>query len=208
MNIEQLCQILKNATSVDDIDLHRERIIELIPEIEIMIGYDQHNYAHQYDLWYHSLHTVLNLPRMLNDDMLYLAALLHDIGKPDCRCDGKRQDDENWHYYGHPEKSCEIVSKIVGRYSLSQYEEHLLLYYILHHDYHMSLRRKHLRKHMKSISFYEFKKLMMLEVADAKAHILISPVKRRIEVCSCWTGEYADLMLEENLKEDKLIHHK
>lgn len=32
------------------------------------------------------------------DDMLYLAALLHDIGKPDCQVVGKREDDVNMHY--------------------------------------------------------------------------------------------------------------
>ena len=40
----------------------------------IMIDYDQQNWTHQYDLWQHSLHTVLGVPRGIDDDMLYLAA--------------------------------------------------------------------------------------------------------------------------------------
>lgn len=69
-----------------------------------MFGYDQKNSAHQYDLWMHSLHVVCNLPRRMENDMVYLAALLPDIGSQ------KRSAGENarvirtCHYYGHPEK--------------------------------------------------------------------------------------------------------
>lgn len=53
------------------------------------------------------------LPRGLEDDMLYLAALFHDIGKPDSQCRGSRKDDVTMHYYGHPKKSREIVDSII-----------------------------------------------------------------------------------------------
>ena len=46
-----------------------------------MFDYDQMNKAHQYDLWMHCIHTVLEIPKNIDDDMLYLSALLHDIGK-------------------------------------------------------------------------------------------------------------------------------
>lgn len=84
-------------------------LIAYIPKVKIMIGYDQQNHAHQYDLWDHSLHTVLNLPRGLNDSMLYLAALVHDIGKPEWQCFSNKPGDLNAHYYGHPKKSMEII---------------------------------------------------------------------------------------------------
>ena len=67
------------------------------------------NYAHQYDLWNHSLQTVCNLPKDIDEDMVYLAALLHDIGKPDCVIEDTRDGKINNHYYGHPKRSMEIV---------------------------------------------------------------------------------------------------
>ena len=56
---------------------------------------------------------ILNLERGcgLRRDVVYAAALLHDIGKPEAQCRGKREGDPDMHYYGHPEKSMEIVRK-------------------------------------------------------------------------------------------------
>ena len=78
-----------------------------------MFEFDQKNHAHQYELWMHCLHTVIGLPKNCGDDMLYLAAMLHDVGKPDCQVAGKNVDDTNMHYYGHPERSFEIVQEEV-----------------------------------------------------------------------------------------------
>ena len=113
MNLKELIKLLKKAEDVVEIDKKRDEIKELIPNINVMFDYDQKNYAHQFDLWMHSVHTVVNLPRNLEDDMMYLAALLHDIGKPDSQCTSNRENDTNMHYYGHPQRSMEIVRDIV-----------------------------------------------------------------------------------------------
>lgn len=113
MKLSELLNLLKTAETVEEMDMRREEIAALIPAVRTMFGYDQKNSAHQYDLWMHSLHVVCNLPRRMENDMVYLAALLHDIGKPEAQCRGKREGDQDMHYYGHPEKSMEIVRDIV-----------------------------------------------------------------------------------------------
>ncbi len=110
MEFAELIKILKTAEMVEEIDAYREQIAQWFPKVRTTFDYDQKNKAHQYDLWIHCLHTVVNLPRRLEDDMLYMAAMLHDIGKPDCQVAGKREDDMDMHYYGHPEKSYEIAA--------------------------------------------------------------------------------------------------
>ena len=130
--------------------------------------------------------------------MLYLAALLHDIGKPDCQCKGKREDDPNMHYYGHPLRSMEIVRDGVipalmeNDVFLPADEQRRLLYYVEYHDDRVSLRPKHLRRHLKMVSLDKFKNLMQLQVADAKAHIMLPVIEERIRICSAWAVEYAD----------------
>jgi len=196
MTFRKIISRLKYAETYNDIDSYRQEIIELMPFVDRMVGYNQYNTAHQYDLWSHSVHTVLNLPRGMDDDMLYLAALLHDIGKPDCQCDGKRPEDVNKHYYGHPERSKEIVQDIIipslekKGVIFSEDEIARLLYYVEYHDDWISLRIKHLRRHLKLVSFDTFKKLMVLEMADAKAHIMIPIIEERIDICSKWAGDY------------------
>lgn len=120
MDFKEILQLLKISTTAEEIDKKRTEIAEWIPVVQTMFDYDQNSKYHQYDLWMHSIHTVLGLPRDLDDDMLYLAALLHDIGKPECRCKGKREDDTDSHYYGHPDVSKKIVSEQVIPYILCE----------------------------------------------------------------------------------------
>lgn len=105
MDYYEFIQLLRHANTFVEINRRREQIAELIPAIRSMLDYDQRNYAHQYDLWEHCVQTVLNIPKTIEDDLLFLAALLHDIGKPESRCYGRRADDLNMHYYGHPKCS-------------------------------------------------------------------------------------------------------
>lgn len=209
MDFKELLVLLKTSTKAEEIDKKREEIAEWIPVIRTMFDYDQNSKYHQYDLWMHAVHTVLELPRGLDDDMLYLAALLHDIGKPDCRCKGRREDDTDSHYYGHPEVSERIVSEQVVPYITEERGYHIpfedinrLLYYVEYHDDHVSLRPKHLRRHLQMVPMETFKKLMLLEVADAKAHVIFPIIQERIDICSTWHTDYAEEM-QRKLQEER-----
>ena len=194
---------LKSAESYEALQVSADKLLRFLPAAKCMVGFDQQNSAHSYDLWEHCLHTVLNLPRNLEDDMLYLAALLHDIGKPDCQTKSTRPEDPNMHYYGHPERSMEIVrDEVLPKLSemgvvLSPEEQKRLLYYVQYHDDRISLRIKHLRRHLGIASLEEFQKLMLLQVADAQAHVLLPVIEERIRICQTWAGEYAFEALEK-----------
>ena len=202
MKLIDLIELLKSANSVEEIDEHRDEIALLIPMVRIMFDYDQQNHAHQYDLWNHCLHTVINLPRNLEDGMLYLAALLHDIGKPDSQCEGTREDDTNMHYYGHPKRSMEIVRDEVIPYLLDMGEEILfsdikrLIYYVEYHDDRVSVKLKHVRRHINMVEFEDFQKLMLLQVADAEAHVMLPIIEERIGICMALAGEEGKELFE------------
>ena len=204
MDLKELIHVLRSATTAEETDIYRDEIIALIPQVKLMVGYDQHNLSHKYDLWEHSLWTVANLPEDMDDDMVYLAALLHDIGKPDCRIYGEKNGMVNMHYYGHPEKGVEIIrNEIIPKINksdkvISLEEQRRLLYYVGHHDDHVSLRMRHLRKHLElGAGLDEFRNLMKLQVADAKAHIPIPVVQARIEMCKKLSGEYAEKLYRD-----------
>lgn len=198
MSLDELLLLLRNACGFEDINQYKDEIVELIPKANIMVDYNQQNYAHQYDLWEHCIQTVIGLPKDIEDEMIYLAAFLHDIGKPDCQIYDTKDGMVNMHYYGHPKRSMEIVRDeiipcIIDKgFTITTNQRRRLLYYIEFHDDRVSLRMKHLRRHLyMGASIDEFQNLMKLQVADAKAHVMIPIVLDRIAICSKWAGEYA-----------------
>jgi hypothetical protein len=206
VKLHELIAILKKASEVREIDKYRDEITDLIPETRRMVDFNQQNYAHQYDLWEHSLQTVVGLPKSIEDDMVYLAGLVHDIGKPDCQSYDERDGKINMHYYGHPKRSMEITRDgiipgfIAKGEKLTEDEQRRLLYYVEYHDDRVSLRMKHLRRHLNlGASVAEFQNLMKLQVADAKAHVMIPIVQQRIEICEKLSGEYAKELYKDIL---------
>ncbi len=81
----------------------------IIPELEIMVGFDQRNFRHDKDLFEHSLAVLDGVPAQIE---LRLAALLHDIGKPACFT-----VDENGvgHFYNHHQAGMDITRTILER---------------------------------------------------------------------------------------------
>jgi tRNA nucleotidyltransferase (CCA-adding enzyme) len=58
------------------------QVVEVIlPEIGPLVGFDQHNRHHCYDVWEHTLHV---LDAVEPVPVLRCAALFHDMGKPEC----------------------------------------------------------------------------------------------------------------------------
>lgn len=189
MKLFDLINLLKTSESVQRIDEQRDTIAELIPEVSTMFDFDQKNRAHQYDLWMHSLHTVCGLPKNLSDSMIYLAALLHDIGKTQTQVEGQRPDDKNMHYPNHQMKSFDIVREQVipgllkKQEILSDKEQERLLFYVRHHDDRIHIERTILKEQMKEVSFEMFYHLMYLQISDAKAHIQIPIIAQKIITC-------------------------
>lgn len=201
MTLTELLTLLSTALSVEEIDSKRKEIAELLPPVRCMFDFDQEHEAHQYDLWFHSIHTVVNLPGDINDAMLYLAALLHDIGKPDC----KVWENGAVHFYRHPERSMEIVRDevlpaLVKRgYSFSEDDKKRLFYYVEYHDEKIT-KPEQLQKQLEIATFAEFQNLMQLQAADAKAHVLLPRIEEKIERCEQMAGEYGRELYERLLK--------
>ena len=94
-------------------------------------------------------------------------------------------------------RSMEIVRDKVLPYlvdmgiGVSEDEKRRFIYYVEYHDDRVSLRIKHLRRHLNiPVSLQEFQNLMTLQIADAKAHVQIPVIKQRIEICEQLAGKY------------------
>ena len=80
-----------------------------IPEIRPMKGFEQHNPHHIYDVWEHTLVSILSIRPEL---ILRLTMLFHDIGKPDCF---EMDEAGVGHFRGHMKISAEKADEILRR---------------------------------------------------------------------------------------------
>ena len=185
MTTKSLITLLRTATCFEDINVKRAEIAELLPMVAIMFDYDQNNSYHPYDLWEHCVRTALEIPKEHQDDMLFLAAMLHDIGKPESRCGGRNPEDTQSHYYGHPEVSKRIVEEqVLPRLELTEEEKFRLIYYVENHDDRVGLRPRNLRKHYEAVPVELFKNLMLLQIGDAVTHDMSRTlIQERYEIC-------------------------
>ncbi len=100
-----------------------------------MVGFNQRNPHHCYNLMEHTLHTVCGINKSLGEvrasaELLRVAALLHDIGKPEVA----REKQGRLVFYGHAVRSAEIAVQLLSRLEFSREEIALVEFYISHHD--------------------------------------------------------------------------
>ena len=119
---------------------YSEIIACVIPEIVPMIGLDQCNPYHIYDVWEHSIRVVSGVPAKPE---LRLAALFHDIGKPSSFTKGK---DGVGHFYGHPEVSYEMAERIMRRLRFDNETRNKVLPLVRWHDLRPEPTDKSVRK--------------------------------------------------------------
>ncbi len=100
----------------------------IIPEINGMIGFEQKNRHHIYDVYTHSIKA---LEQGKREKTVRLALFFHDIGKPLVA-----HFDENGeqHYYGHPKKSAEITEEILTRLRFDNDTKNKVLTLVKLHD--------------------------------------------------------------------------
>ncbi len=99
-----------------------------IPEILPMIGFDQKNPHHDFDIWEHTIRAVEACPR---DKALRLAVLLHDIGKPACFFEDRTGVG---HFYGHAARSAEMADTVLRRLRFDNDTRERVLLLIRQHD--------------------------------------------------------------------------
>lgn len=109
------------------------------PEYKRCIGYDQNNPHHYLPLDLH-MQMVANICEKEApwSDQLYLAALLHDIGKPEIAFHDKKTGFTR--FFGHAEKSAELAKKILLNEGFSEEYVDVVCWYIRHHDDFISFK--------------------------------------------------------------------
>ena len=100
-----------------------------LPEFDAMMNTPQNNPHHKYNV---GDHTVEALKRIDADTILRLAALLHDVGKPDTRSTDAEGID---HFYEHYKKSGEKSEEILRRLKYDNHTIKSVRHLIEWHDF-------------------------------------------------------------------------
>ena len=100
----------------------------IIPEIGPMVGYDQRNHHHHFDLWEHTVQAVENVPPEAD---LRLTMLLHDTGKPAvCTMDDRGEA----HYRGHQAVSAVIAERVTDDLRCDRKTRDRVIRLVRYHD--------------------------------------------------------------------------
>lgn len=116
-----------NSLSYEEIkNLFGEKIAE-------QVGYKQNNPHHCYDLWGHTVAVVESVKALqLNEEerpILLVAALLHDMGKPEVAMEKK----DRMVFYNHEAASASAAAQLLKEWGFSDKEEREICFFIRNH---------------------------------------------------------------------------
>lgn len=148
-------EILMNNDITKSINDNMQFLLEIIPELKHMIGFEHKHPHHHLDVWEHTLYAI-SLSENYFD--VRLALLLHDIGKP-----FSYQDDEVRHFHNHPNISCKMSEEILNRLNFEDEYIKQICYLIKYHDTPIT------DESIKSNHSIEYKRYLV-QLCDALAH--------------------------------------
>lgn len=130
------------------------------PEVLPMVGFDQQNFHHCYDVWEHTLHAVAAVP---GDPVLRCTMLLHDIGKPNCFT-----VDEHGlgHFYGHPAISRDLADGMLRRLRCSNELRETIVRLVEWHDRDVPRTDKGIRRALRALGERDLRRLILVKRAD------------------------------------------
>ena len=136
----------------------------IMPELETCVGFEQHNPCHHEDVFNHTLSVVDNTE---SDLILRLAALFHDIGKPetfvlDARGRGR--------FYNHSVIGAEIAEDIMKRLRYdSRSIEQVAILVKEHMSRYENLSDKAMKRFINRVGRDNIDRLFKLQIADIEA---------------------------------------
>lgn len=137
-----------------------------IPELLPMVGFDQRNVHHIYDVLEHTAWVVENVPA---EPTLRLATLFHDIGKPSAF---SVDSSGVGHFHGHGEKGAQLTEEILTRLKIDKDTKEQVVKLVRCHDDYIECSYKAVRRVMKELTPSMFFMLLDIKRADNKAQNL------------------------------------
>lgn len=163
----ELCKIISSDKLCVHMVLYEKVFSLFIPEIKDMIGFKQNNSYHIYDVWEHTIRAVEQCDNDNIDDLiLKLAVLFHDIGKPHSYQNG---EDGFRHFKGHGRVSADMTDSIMRRLRFDNDTREKVVELVYYHDATFEVGTKYVKRWLNRIGEKQFRRLFALRRADIKA---------------------------------------
>lgn len=160
----ELCGLLQGGNAWRIVLDYAEVLAEFIPELKEIIGFDQNNRYHCYDILEHTCRAMEHSPENL---IVRLALLFHDIGKPSVSFVGK---DGYTHYHGHEPAGAQMADKILLQLRAPNRLRERVVRLIDMHDIAVIPDTKHARRLLSKLSFEDANLLLDIKIGDRLAH--------------------------------------
>lgn len=148
----------KNAKNIITYQLNTIKIF--LPKFEHLQNFDQHNPHHCYDVLIHTGVVLDNIPPILH---LRLAALFHDIAKPECF---SLDEVGIGHFYSHASRSAEIAKEILTDLRCDNITKEKVIKLVKVHDTPIEVNESFIKKRLSRLGSEMFFDLIKLQRAD------------------------------------------
>jgi len=137
---------------------------EVIPELCAMKGFQQYNSYHKYDVLEHCIRAMEEVETTSNNEVyMKLAALFHDVGKPEVFT----MDEEGvGHFYGHPAASEALVRRILKRMKADKFMQERVCLLVKNHDLLFREDERLLKKWMHRLGPEVLLEILQIKLAD------------------------------------------
>lgn len=154
--VKLLCGPGVRRVLLDGIDL----LAPVLPELARQKGFDQRHPCHIYTALEH---TAAAVEAIAPEPVLRLAALLHDIAKPDCFT---LDEAGTGHFYGHPERGAEMADAILRRLRFDTATRERVVLLVRWHDRPIEPTPAAVRRALSRLGEEAFFQLIALKRAD------------------------------------------
>jgi tRNA nucleotidyltransferase (CCA-adding enzyme) len=148
------------AAKAEDLVSGANLLCRCIPELTPTVGFDQHSRHHVLDVFGHIAAVVEQVPA---DDALRMAALLHDIGKPEVFT---RDEAGEGHFYGHAGVGAKIAEDVLRRLKASNALREEVVWLVQHHMDRIPCEEKSARRCLSRHGLERMERLLDLQSAD------------------------------------------
>lgn len=134
----------------------------IMPELKPMIGFDQRNFHHVYDVWEHTLKAMEAC--RVEDIVLKFTILFHDMGKPYAFT----MDAEGiGHFYGHGEISRKLCATVMKRLRFDTKTALEVKTLVEVHDARVEGNTRSIRRWLNRLGLEQFERLLLMKTCDA-----------------------------------------